>query len=47
MGVTCSMHGGDEKCVQNFRWKASREETARKTYVWMGFVARKPHRVSA
>jgi hypothetical protein len=22
MGGECSMHGRDEECVQNFRWKA-------------------------
>jgi hypothetical protein len=31
-GVPCSTHGGDEKCVKNFGWKARREETTQKTW---------------
>jgi hypothetical protein len=27
----CSSHGGVEKCVQNFGWKAGTEETTLKT----------------
>jgi hypothetical protein len=28
MDKTCSMHGRDEKCIQNFSRKTSREKTA-------------------
>jgi hypothetical protein len=31
MGGTCSAHGVDEKFVQNFGFKAWKEETTRKT----------------
>jgi hypothetical protein len=30
MGGQCSMHGIDEKCIQNFRRKTSRDATTRK-----------------
>jgi len=29
---SCSMHGGDSKCIQSFCWKTCREETTQKTY---------------
>jgi hypothetical protein len=31
MGGACSMHGRDEKCVQNFYQKTRKEETMWKT----------------
>jgi hypothetical protein len=31
MGGSCSTHGGDEKCIQNFGWKPQGEETIQKT----------------
>jgi hypothetical protein len=32
MGRACSMHGRDEKCIQDFGWKAWKEETMKKIY---------------
>jgi hypothetical protein len=32
----CSTHRGDGKCVQNFSWKAGRDEINRKTYSYIG-----------
>jgi hypothetical protein len=34
MGIACSTHGRDERCVQNFVLKTWREETTWKTWVW-------------
>jgi hypothetical protein len=31
MSGACSAHGGDEKSVQNFDWRARMEETTWKT----------------
>jgi len=30
MGGTCNMHVGDEKSIQNFRWKTSRKRPHRR-----------------
>jgi hypothetical protein len=35
MDTACSTHGGDEKCVRNFGWKAWGKETAQKTQAHM------------
>jgi len=35
MGGVCSMHGRDEKCIQNFSQKTYREATTWKTYAQM------------
>jgi len=31
IGVACSTHGRDEKCIQYFGWKSWRHEITRKT----------------
>jgi hypothetical protein len=31
MDEACGAHGTDEKCKQNYGWKACREETTQKT----------------
>jgi len=33
MGVTCSTHRSDSKCIQYFAWKTWKEETTWKTQV--------------
>jgi hypothetical protein len=32
MGGAWSTHGGDEKCIQDFSWKTSREQVIRHRY---------------
>jgi hypothetical protein len=32
-GETCTTHGRDGKCVQNYSWSAWKEETALNTYI--------------
>jgi hypothetical protein len=36
MGRACSKHMKDKKCIENFGWKTSREETIWKTEAQMG-----------
>jgi hypothetical protein len=31
VGGTCGTHRGCERCLEDFGWKAQREETTRKT----------------
>jgi hypothetical protein len=34
----CSTHGGEERCLQGFRWEVRREETTGKTYALVGWT---------
>jgi hypothetical protein len=31
MGRTCSMHEGEEDCIEDFGWNARRKESTRKS----------------